>query len=65
MKPSTYKSGSLIIRVSFEKKGSDGQNIVPAKLCEVEVGQICNQIPDELRADMVKFSVMKPNAHKQ
>jgi len=54
-----------IVGVSFERKGSDRQNVVPAELCEVEAGQICNRIPDELRPDMVKFSAMKPNARKQ
>ena len=36
-----------IVGVSFEKKGSDRQNVVPAKLHEVEAGQICNWIPDK------------------
>src|SRR5258705_192659 len=54
-----------IVGVSFEKRGSDRQNVVPDELCEVEAGQICNRIPDELRPDMVKFSAMKPNARKQ
>jgi len=54
-----------IVGVSFEKRNSDRQNVVPAELCEVEAGQICNRIPDELRPDMVKFSAMKPNARKQ
>lgn len=54
-----------IVGVSFEKKNSDRQNVVPLELCEVEPGQICLRIPDELRADMVKFSAMKPNARKQ
>ena len=54
-----------IFGVSFEKKGSDRQNVVPAELCEIEPGQICNRIPDELRQDLVKFSALKPNIRKQ
>jgi hypothetical protein len=49
-------------KVSFDKTR---QNVVPAELCQVRPGQICNIIPDELRPDMVQFSTMKPNACKQ
>jgi hypothetical protein len=54
-----------IIGVSFEKRHSERQNVVPAEFCSVEPGQICHKIPDELRAGMVKFSAMKPGDRKR
>lgn len=54
-----------IIGVSFEKRNSERQNVVPAEFCIVEPGQICHKIPDELRSNMVKFSAMKPGDRKR
>jgi len=39
--------------------------VVPVEVCQIERGQICKKIPDEVRADMVKFSVVKPELRKR
>ncbi|KAF9533633.1 Piwi domain-containing protein [Crepidotus variabilis] len=53
-----------IFAVSLEKKNSLKATIVPAELCEIVPGQICNRLPDEFRPDMVKFSVLNPGLRK-
>lgn len=39
--------------------------MAPAEVCQIERGQICKRIPDELRADMVKFSAIRPEERKK
>lgn len=54
-----------IIGVRLSTKQSEWQDVVPVEVCQIERGQICKKIPDEVRADMVKFSVVKPELRKR
>ncbi|KAH9483636.1 Protein argonaute-3 [Psilocybe cubensis] len=50
-----------IIGVRLTPDSSPRKDVVPLELCELEFGQLFKRkLPDELTADMVRFSAMRP-----
>ncbi|KAF9484944.1 argonaute-like protein [Pholiota conissans] len=55
-----------IFGVRLTGKHSQHRDVVPAELCDIELGQLYRQkLPENLTSEMVKFSTMKPHVRLQ